>query len=118
LRHRAARDPAARAGRQLEVDDRPVDQARDGGVLAPAGGRGLNVRGVAARQEGAVYTCECSLHKKLARVTAGQTTLKCPMHEEPLRLIPPEWRERALTELGINAAGKPHGHIEGDPDPA
>ena len=24
------------------------------------------------------------------------------MHEEPLRLIPPEWRDKALVELGVN----------------
>ena len=58
------------------------------------------------------------LPEKLAFVTGGQTTFKCPMHEEPLRLIPPEWREKALTELGINVAGKAHVHIEGDLDPA
>ncbi|HEY7374975.1 MAG TPA: serine protein kinase, partial [Polyangia bacterium] len=68
--------------------------------------------------EGALYTYEWTIPEKLTRVTGGQTTFKCPMHEEPLRLIPPEWRERALTELGMNAAGKPHVHIEGDLDPA
>src|SRR6476469_3942696 len=68
--------------------------------------------------EGALYTYEWTLPEKLARVTGGQTTFKCPMHEEPLRLIPPEWRERALTDLGLSAAGKPHIHVEGDLDPA
>src|SRR6188768_2539575 len=68
--------------------------------------------------EGALYTYEWTIPENLARVTGGQTTFKCPMHEEPLRLIPPEWRERALGELGINVAGKAHVHIEGDLDPA
>src|SRR5207344_1848601 len=70
--------------------------------------------------EGALYTFEWTIPEKLARVTGGQTTFKCPMHEEPLRLIPPEWRDRALNDLTINnAAGKSsHVHIEGDLDPA
>ena len=38
------------------------------------------------------------------------------MHEEPLHLIPPEWRDKALLELGINAAAASdaRSHIEGD----
>src|SRR5580765_7232659 len=68
--------------------------------------------------EGALYTYEWTIPERLARVTGGQTTFKCPMHEEPLRLIPPEWREKALTELGISVAGKAPIHIEGDLDPA
>ena len=68
--------------------------------------------------EGALYTFEWTLPEKLTHVTGGQMIFKCPMHEEPLRLIPPEWRDRALTDLGLNAAGKPNAHIEGDLDPA
>ena len=68
--------------------------------------------------DGALYTYDWVLPEKLAHVAGGSTTFKCPMHEEPLRLIPPEWREKALVELGVNAPGKPHVHIEGDLDPA
>src|SRR6478752_2691768 len=68
--------------------------------------------------EGALYTYDWVLPEKLSRVTGGSTTFKCPMHEEPLRLIPPEWRDKALLELGVNGAGKPHVHINGDLDPA
>ncbi len=41
----------------------------------------------------------------------------CPMHEEPLRLIPMEWRERAVKELGL---GNEHVQVrtDGDLDPA
>ena len=53
VRDRAARDPAARAGRQLEVDDRAPHQARDGGVLADARGGALHVRVGAAGEAGA-----------------------------------------------------------------
>ncbi len=56
--------------------------------------------------------------EKPTHVTGDATTFTCPMHEEPLRLIPPEWRERVLTDLGLNAAGKPQVHIDGDLDPA
>src|SRR5216110_547978 len=68
--------------------------------------------------EGAMYTYDWILPEALAQVAGGSREFKCPMHEEPLRLIPPEWRERALVELGINGAGRPPVHIEGDLDPA
>jgi len=68
--------------------------------------------------EGAMYTYDWLLPESLASVTGGSREFKCPMHEEPLRLIPPEWREKALVELGVNGAGRPHVHIEGDLDPA
>src|SRR5450432_980443 len=68
--------------------------------------------------EGALYTYDWIIPEKLAHVTGGSTTFKCPMHEEPLRLIPPEWREKALVELGVNGPGKQPIHIDGDLDPA
>ena len=46
--------------------------------------------------EGALYTYDWVLPEKLTHITGGATTFKCPMHEEPLRLIPPEWRDKAL----------------------
>ena len=69
--------------------------------------------------EGSVYTYDWVIPERLASlVSGGATTFRCPMHEEPLRLFPPEWRDKALTELGINIPGRPHVHIEGDLDPA
>src|SRR5579872_6491344 len=68
--------------------------------------------------EGALYTYEWVLPEHLHHVAGGQGGFKCPMHEEPLRLIPVEWRDKALTELGINIPGKPQVQIEGDLDPA
>src|SRR6185295_17640514 len=38
--------------------------------------------------EGALYTYDWVLPEALQHVAGGQTTFKCPMHEEPLRLIP------------------------------
>ncbi len=41
----------------------------------------------------------------------------CPMHEEPLRLIPGDWRDKAIAELGLsNEHFKVH--VDGDLDPA
>src|SRR5262249_38512043 len=40
-----------------------------------------------------------------------------PMHEEPLRLIPADWRERAFKQLGLGSEQYPI-QIEGDLNPA
>src|SRR3954453_16115693 len=68
--------------------------------------------------EGAMYTYDWILPESLAQVAGGSREFKCPMHEEPLRLIPPEWRDRALVELGVN--GPDHRKVRGggDLDPA
>ena len=68
--------------------------------------------------EGAMYTYDWILPESLAHVAGGSREFKCPMHEEPLRLIPPDWREKALVELGVNGPGRPYVNIEGDLDPA
>src|SRR5439155_15907071 len=68
--------------------------------------------------EGALYTFEWSLPPGLEHIAGGSNTFKCPMHEEPLRIIPPEWRKKALVELGINAVEHEKIYIEGDLDPA
>ena len=53
--------------------------------------------------EGALYTFDWTLPAGLESIAGGQSTFRCPMHEEPLRLIPPDWRSRALIEMGVNA---------------
>jgi serine protein kinase len=68
--------------------------------------------------EGALYTFEWTLPAGLEHVAGGSGTFKCPMHEEPLRIIPPEWRKKALIELGLNTPDHEKVHIEGDLDPA
>src|SRR4051794_35094841 len=68
--------------------------------------------------EGALYTFEWTLPPGLEQVAGGSSTFKCPMHEEPLRIIPPEWRKKALVELGLNTPEHEKVHIEGDLDPA
>jgi serine protein kinase len=68
--------------------------------------------------DGAVYTFEWTLPTGLETIAGGQSTFRCPMHEDPLHLIPPDWRSRALVELGINAAGHEKVRVDGDLDPA
>jgi len=65
--------------------------------------------------EGALYTFEW---KNLKDVGLGSTDHEpCPMHEEPLRLIPPQWRDKIVTELGLsNEQYKVK--VDGDLDPA
>src|SRR5215475_1871444 len=46
--------------------------------------------------EGALYTFEWVLEDDLAKLAGGHDVFPCPMHEEPLRLIPEEWRGRAI----------------------
>ncbi len=68
--------------------------------------------------EGALYTFEWVLPPDLQKISGGHEVFKCPMHEEPLRLIPLEWREKALVDLGFNTATEKSVHVEGDLDPA
>ena len=67
--------------------------------------------------EGRMYTYDWVLPDSLAHVAGGQNTFPCPMHEDPLKLIPEEWRERAFVELGI-ADNDYVSRISGDLNPA
>ncbi len=49
--------------------------------------------------EGAVYTFSWVLPKKTKDGSVEQETLPCPMHEEPLHLVPAEWREKVIADL-------------------
>jgi serine protein kinase len=57
--------------------------------------------------EGALYTYEWVLPAELRYLTAGEEVFRSPMNEEPLKLIPPEWREQAITEFGLYDEGDP-----------
>jgi serine protein kinase len=67
--------------------------------------------------EGALYTYEWVMPPELQHLTGGHEVFPSPMHEEPLRLIPQEWRPRAFRELGLGTDQFPL-HIEGDINPA
>ncbi|MEM7154145.1 MAG: serine protein kinase [Myxococcota bacterium] len=67
--------------------------------------------------EGALFTYEWVLPKELRHLTAGQEVFPSAMNEEPLKLIPSEWREKAITELGLEKDGfRPW--VRGDLNPA
>ena len=67
--------------------------------------------------EGALYTYEWVLPEQLRHLTAGQEVYPSPMHEEPLKLIPPEIREEAITQMGLEKDGfRPY--IRGNLNPA
>ncbi|MFV8750511.1 PrkA family serine protein kinase [Nannocystaceae bacterium ST9] len=57
--------------------------------------------------EGALYTYEWVLPPELRYLTAGEEVFRSPMNEEPLKLIPPEWREQAIDDLGLFDPGDP-----------
>jgi serine protein kinase len=49
-------------------------------------------------KEGALYTYSWRLEET---ENGGEQLIPCPMHEEPLHLLPLEWRRDALKELGV-----------------
>jgi serine protein kinase len=70
-------------------------------------------------QDGALYTFRWIGLKDhgLAGKDGDGDVFPCPMHEEPLRLIPPDWRGKAIDELGLsNDQFKVR--VDGDLDPA
>ncbi len=66
---------------------------------------------------GAMFTYEWRLPPELRHVTGGEEVFPCPMNEEPLRLIPAEWRAEAFERLGLKREGRPI-KISGDLNPA
>ena len=67
--------------------------------------------------EGALYTYEWVLPPELRHISGGAEVFPSPMHEEPLRIIPADWRQKAFKELGL---GTPEFqlYVEGDLNPA
>jgi serine protein kinase len=57
--------------------------------------------------EGALYTYEWTLPDELRYLTAGEATFRSPMNEEPLKLIPPEWRKQAIEQFKLFDPGDP-----------
>jgi serine protein kinase len=67
--------------------------------------------------QGALYTYEWHLPDELKHVTGGESVFPSPMNEEPLRLIPEEWRKKAFEALGLQRDGQTL-EIKGDVNPA
>jgi serine protein kinase len=55
--------------------------------------------------DGAAYTFSWMLEKKQADGTTLKERTKCPMNEEPLNLIPREWRPKIFPELAPPHSG-------------
>jgi len=53
-------------------------------------------------EAGRIFTFEWTLPPELAHIAGGQEVFPDPMHEEPIKLIPEEWRAQAFKELGID----------------
>jgi serine protein kinase len=71
-------------------------------------------------EEGALYSFRwvAGPGKIPERILGAMGEIKCPMHEEPLKLIPQEFRKKFTEELN---RGRKEGHrinIEGDLDPS
>ncbi|HTE54304.1 MAG TPA: serine protein kinase [Kofleriaceae bacterium] len=67
--------------------------------------------------DGAVFTYFWTLPAELSRLAGGSEIFPCPMHDEPLRLIPREWRPTSMNKLALgNDEFKVK--IEGDVNPA
>ncbi len=66
--------------------------------------------------EGALYTFRW-VNLRETGLAHDEDEFPCPMHEEPLRLIPPEWRAGAIEQLGLSSE-RFHVRVEGDLDPA
>src|SRR6187551_1165300 len=55
-----------------------------------------------ATAEGALYTFSWVNLKDTGLAGTEVDSFDSPMHEEPLRLIPVEWREKAIQQLGLS----------------
>jgi serine protein kinase len=66
---------------------------------------------------GALYTFRWTNLREYGLAGKDVDTFDSPMHEEPLRLIPPEWRKQAIAKLGLSS-DKFEVNIEGELDPA
>ncbi|MBK8939413.1 MAG: serine protein kinase [Polyangiaceae bacterium] len=67
--------------------------------------------------DGALYTFDWVHLADIGMTSLEAERFPSPMHEEPLRLIPLEWRERAVRELGLSN-DRFQVKVSGDLDPA
>ncbi len=68
--------------------------------------------------EGALYTFKwVALKGTGVSGLSDEDQFDCPMHEDPLRLVPLEWREQALKDLALGS-DRHRVKVDGDLDPA
>lgn len=65
---------------------------------------------------GALYTYSWT-NLEGTGLAGGDDIFPCPMHDEPLRLIPPEWRDQVMTELKLGN-DEHRVKVKGDLNPA
>ncbi len=70
-----------------------------------------------ATQKGALYTFKWTNLQQFNLAGKDADVFESPMHEEPLRLIPPEWRASAIEKLGLSTE-KFQVKVDGELDPA
>ena len=68
-------------------------------------------------QEGALYTYEWIMPEELQEITGDEAIFSSPMNEEPLRLIPEEWRTQTFEMLNLRRDDRLL-NIKGDVNPA
>lgn len=70
--------------------------------------------------DGALYTFKWVKHPSVdaQAIFGAADEIPCPMHEEPLRLIPPEFRSKVVDELNRVAKGDFKIEVDGDLDPS
>ena len=64
--------------------------------------------------DGALYSYYWNLPGELAKLAGGEEEFHCPMHDEPLRLIPRDWRKKVISDLGLGTSAQ----VKGDVNPA
>lgn len=67
--------------------------------------------------EGRLYTFEWHIPKDLHHISGGQDVVPDPMHEDPIKLIPVDIRERVVKELGLGNEQHPV-RVKGDLNPS
>ena len=67
--------------------------------------------------EGRLFTFAWTLPEDLRHLTGGAEELADPMNEDPLKLIPLEWRAKAIEELDVNDS-RYDIRVRGDLNPA
>ncbi|HSR95467.1 MAG TPA: serine protein kinase, partial [Kofleriaceae bacterium] len=67
--------------------------------------------------DGALYTYTWTLPGALSELAGGSESFPSPMHDEPLRLIPRDWREQTMQRLRMGSDDFKV-KIEGDVNPA
>ncbi len=75
------------------------------------------IESYSATPQGALYTFRWVNLAKYGLAGKETDVFDSPMHEEPLRLIPPDWRESAIEKLGLSSE-KFRVRVHGELDPA